>query len=258
MKKMLLVICAVALFSIVSGVDSQPETDVLNIEVPLEGMKGRSGRIHVSIMDVNDGVVGGAQKYFRVTGDYHSVPLRVALQKRIADRDLLRVKVEFGKETRIYSLHQLEDRMVVQIMGQDDFISGTPVHYRIIARNQRNNAPLKGARVKITMVQGTAGKIVFEGSTDQHGSCATGFDLPADIDEVQLHFEVSSALGRDNHDVRIKIIPGDITYLVTDKPVYQPGQTIHIRSLSLRRPGLEAVHGVPLLLEVEDSRGNKV
>lgn len=258
MKKILLVICAAALSVVVSGADARPETDVLSIEVPLEGMKGRSGRIHVSIIDVNDVVVAGARKYVRVTGDYYSVPLQVALQKKIADRDLLRVKVEFGRETRIYSLHQLEDRMVVQILGQDEFIRGTPILHRIIARNQRNNAPLNGATIRITMVQGTTGRVVFEGRTNQHGSCDTGFELPADSGEVQLQFEINSALGRENHDVRIKIIPGEVTYLVTDKPVYQPGQTIHIRSLSLRRPGLEAVHGASVMFEVEDSRGNKV
>jgi hypothetical protein len=65
-------------------------------------------------------------------------------------------------------------------------------------------------------------------------------------------------LGKDHYDTRIKISSGHLTYVVTDKPVYQPGQTIHIRSLSLRRPDLSAVQGHTMIYEVEDSKGNKV
>lgn len=258
MKKIMLVVLAVALFSGVMGVGPRSEPGALSLEVPLEGMDGRSGRLRVSVLDVNDDVVGHVQKYIKVTQDYCSIPLRLQLNKEVADRDLLRVKVEFARVTSIYSLHQLEDRMVVQILGQDEFIRSTPVNYRIIAHNQRNNAPLKDAQVRITMKQGTADRVIFEGRTDQHGSCEAGFDLPPEVETADLHFEVSSNLGTDRHDARIKVVPGDITYLVTDKPVYQPGQTIHIRSLSLRRPELEAVAGAPVLFEVEDSRGNKV
>src|SRR5207249_8485169 len=46
--------------------------------------------------------------------------------------------------------------------------------------------------------------------------------------------------------------------LTTEKPIYQPGQTIHVRALALDRARHEATAGRPLTFEVEDSRGNKV
>jgi uncharacterized protein YfaS (alpha-2-macroglobulin family) len=46
--------------------------------------------------------------------------------------------------------------------------------------------------------------------------------------------------------------------LTTEKPIYQPGQTIHVRALALDRSNHEAVGNRDLLFEVEDSRGNKV
>jgi len=258
MKRIMLIILTVTSLSVVSGINLSGSPDVLRIEVPVEDMKGRLGRIDVSILDVNDDVIGQTYKYIYVTGAYYTVPFEVELNKKSRDRDLLRVKVEFKAEENIYSLYQLEDRMVVQILGQDEFIRGTPVSYRIIVRNQRNNAPVDDARVKITMKTKEIEKVVFEGRTDRDGSCETDFNVGEGMDEADFHFEITSALGRDSYDTRITILSGNMTYLVTDKPVYQPGQTIHIRSLSLRRPGLKAVVDVPILYEVEDSKGNKV
>jgi len=46
--------------------------------------------------------------------------------------------------------------------------------------------------------------------------------------------------------------------LTTEKPIYQPGQTIHARALALDRSTHEATANRKLTFEVEDSRGNKV
>ncbi|HET8826724.1 MAG TPA: MG2 domain-containing protein, partial [Terriglobales bacterium] len=46
--------------------------------------------------------------------------------------------------------------------------------------------------------------------------------------------------------------------LTTEKPIYQPGQTIHVRALALDRANHQAVADKRLVFEVEDSRGNKV
>ena len=46
--------------------------------------------------------------------------------------------------------------------------------------------------------------------------------------------------------------------LTTEKPIYQPGQTIHVRALALDRADHKAEADRKLTFEVEDSRGNKV
>ena len=46
--------------------------------------------------------------------------------------------------------------------------------------------------------------------------------------------------------------------LTTEKPIYQPGQTIHVRALALDRASHRADGDRKLTFEVEDSRGNKV
>ena len=46
--------------------------------------------------------------------------------------------------------------------------------------------------------------------------------------------------------------------LSSDKPVYQPGQTIQLRSLALRRPDLLPVAGREAVFTVSDPKGNKI
>ncbi|TVS14396.1 MAG: hypothetical protein EA424_19565, partial [Planctomycetaceae bacterium] len=44
----------------------------------------------------------------------------------------------------------------------------------------------------------------------------------------------------------------------TDKPVYQPGQTIHIRALALQRPDLKPLAGNAVVFTVTDPKGNVI
>jgi uncharacterized protein YfaS (alpha-2-macroglobulin family) len=44
--------------------------------------------------------------------------------------------------------------------------------------------------------------------------------------------------------------------LSTDKPVYQPGQTVHLRGLALRKPDLVPVAGREAVFTVADPKGN--
>ena len=46
--------------------------------------------------------------------------------------------------------------------------------------------------------------------------------------------------------------------LASEKPIYQPGQVIHVRALALGRAAHTASSNQPLTFELEDSRGNKV
>ncbi len=233
-------------------------SDELKLTIPIKDMKSKAGVCQVEILGPDDNIIGNAYRFAYINKDHYSVPIKVKLKKKVDDYDLLRVKVTFKNQERIYSIYQLQDRMIVKILGQNEFIKGTSVKYRAIIRNQRTNEPIKGARLKITLKTDEQEKKIFEGSTDRSGTCNIEFTAPDDIDNADLHFEIVSDIGKDTYDTNIKFVSGNITYLVTDKPIYQPGQTIHIRTLSLRKPDLSAVKEKDVTVEVEDSKGNKV
>jgi len=253
--------CIVIIMSLgfLFGVNLSEKTgDELHLNIPIIGMKGRIGKCEVEILDLEDNVLGTGYRYAYISKEHYKLPVRITLKEEVEDYDLLRVKVTFKEQKRIYSFYQLKDRMTVKIVGQNEFIKGTDVTYRIIVRNQSTGEAIPGAEVKITLSDAENGDYLFKGTTDRNGVCTTDFTLPDSLDKVDLHFEITSKLGKDQYDTSIKLLNGDLTYLVTDKPIYQPGQTIHIRTLSLQKPDLKAVEGGDLTFEVEDSKGNKV
>ena len=46
--------------------------------------------------------------------------------------------------------------------------------------------------------------------------------------------------------------------LTTDKPIYQPGQVIHLRALALSAFDLTPAAGQPFEVTIADGKGNKV
>lgn len=258
MNKLYLTIIILVSLGFMFGITLFGSNGTLEIKIPIVDMKGRLGKCQVEILDPDDNIIGTTYRYAYISKDHYSLPIKVTLKKEVDDYDLLRVKVTFKKEIHIYSLYQLQDRMVVKILGQNEFIKGTPINYRIIVCDQRTNEPLKGAHVRIVFETDGKNKEVFKGVTDRSGTCKTDFEIPADIDNATLQFEITSDIGKDTYETSIKMLSGNLTYLVTDKPMYQPGQTIHIRTLSLAKPALSAVPRKDVVFEIEDSKGNKV
>ncbi|MEO0137069.1 MAG: MG2 domain-containing protein [candidate division WOR-3 bacterium] len=230
----------------------------LQLNIPIEGLKGEHGDCRIEILDPADEILGASNHLLSIDKDYYSFPVKIKLKKKVDDFDLLRVKVIFKKQTKVYSLFQLQDKMVVKILGQDRFIYGTPIKYRIIVKNQRNDQPIPEAQVKVFLETKDKQKVVYEGKTDNSGSCETNFTIAEGLKSARLKFLVSSELGKDEYETVINLTSGYLTYLVTDKPIYQPGQTIHIRTLTLQKPKLHAVKNKEVILEIEDAKGNKV
>lgn len=258
MKSFLSISIGLLALGFITKIGSIEPRSELNLNIPIEGLKGELGRCEVRVLDPEDNVIGEFMRWVYINKDCYSIPAKIKLKKEIEDNDLLRIKVKFKKSEKIYSLFQLQDKMIVKILGQDKFIIGTPINYRVIAKNQRTDEPIAGAKLKVILTAEKTEKTVFEGVTDNAGTCQTNFTLPENIVGAELKFIVNSELGKDEYTTNIKITSGNLTYLVTDKPIYQPDQTIHIRTLSLQKPKLNAVKNKEVTFEIEDAKGNKV
>ena len=97
--------------------------------------------------------------------------------------------------------------------------------------------------------------------TGGHGEAAPRFRLP-DWPDGNYRLEVTArprGAGRPESVVRPVALKHSWRVMAsTDKPVYQPGQVIHIRGLALRRPDLRPVAGQPMAFSLTDPRGNVV
>lgn len=145
------------------------------------------------------------------------------------------------------------------LVAQASLFSNSTTALRILVRDHAQQAPIANAKVRIRLRGQQLRQELGEFLTDASG-CITD---PVYIPDVtsgpyELVIESRSKVGKDRivHPVEIKR-PYRI-YLTTDKPIYQPGQTIHMRSLALNSLTLKPFAGQPVLFEVEDPKGNKV
>ena len=85
------------------------------------------------------------------------------------------------------------------------------------------------------------------------------FTVPDDaIADQTSVVETRSSLGTDRIERDVSIQRDYRVLLTTDKPLYQPGQVIHMRVLALSSFDLQAAAAQNVTLEVADGKGNKV
>lgn len=144
------------------------------------------------------------------------------------------------------------------LLGSDQLLAGGKTGFRIIAREHYRAAPVADAIVTAKLKLKES-EIVLQEKVDSHGTVDIDFEIPADWKgAAQLDIEVNSPVGTQKISRGVNVVHKVRTMLVTDKPLYQPGQTIHIRSLTLAAPDRQALGDSEIILEVLDAKGNKV
>ncbi len=151
-----------------------------------------------------------------------------------------------------------------RLFGQNRWLRGGPAAVRLIASDHRDGTPVH-AHVTLSLVRLNKSKpegtpaVLYDGVTNNAGTLDAHFTAPrGKPGPYQLTAAVISPLGRDEITQPIQLEESVQVMLTADKPLYQPGQTIHLRALALDLATRVAVSGEPLTFEVEDARANKV
>jgi uncharacterized protein YfaS (alpha-2-macroglobulin family) len=146
------------------------------------------------------------------------------------------------------------------VIGQSRLVPDSDASLRVIVQRLSDGEPITDARVEVGLAQPN-GEVrpLYAGHTDETGSLPVRFHVPADAPpSAQLVVETESAAGVDRLG-RLVTIQRDYRLLLsTDKPLYQPGQTIHMRVLALSDFDLTPARDQPIDFTVQDPKGNKV
>jgi hypothetical protein len=136
-----------------------------------------------------------------------------------------------------------------------------PASFRIVVQTLRGEHPVKGARVEVEMKNSDTGKTVrlFSGITDRQGTVEPRLTVPS-LPEGSYTLTVTSRSLRGRNIIHSKVSMEQYCRILlsTDRPVYQPDQTIHIRSLAVLEGNRKCPEGGTAVFEVEDPKGNKV
>jgi len=149
----------------------------------------------------------------------------------------------------------------LRLLGQESLLSGSNASLRVTVLDQRTGKPVDGVPVEIALYNPNNKTEVqlVSFTTDQRGAASPRFDLPDwENGEYQLRVTARPGGAPEVLTEPIQLKRSWKLMLSTDKPVYQPGQTIHVRSLALRRPDLKPVTGQGVIFTITDPKGNVI
>ncbi|MBN1817594.1 MAG: hypothetical protein JW828_09540 [Sedimentisphaerales bacterium] len=171
------------------------------------------------------------------------------------------VRFRFGSNEAFQqrSLYYASPVLETIVLGQREFLAGTRPVIRILVKDRAAAAPIQGAQVSVELTDQDQIISKFTARTDQNGEVSAPLDTPeAPVKDAKLRIHVVSETAEDNIEETIQVRSAVRTLLTTDKPLYQPGQTIHIRALTLSQPTMKSLADADVTFEVEDAKGNKV
>jgi predicted transcriptional regulator len=223
------------------------------------------GQLTLQVIDFDDNPIAEATTTAVLRSHTRRFRLVLPIDEASGDPYWYRLRYEFRSAssviTKTVSLSQFLPQLETHVLGQTDFVAGSPASIRIVTLDHGTQQALSDAAVTIDLViSGDEDpRRLFSGRTNSGGTVDASFFIP-DVasDEAKLVIIAESEIGRDVVERHVTIGRSNQILLVTDKPLYQPGQLIHLRALVLRRPDRAAAAGLPLTLEIEDPRGNKV
>ena len=140
-------------------------------------------------------------------------------------------------------------------------VPGSDGTLQLQVRNLQLQQGLLNARVRVLLTTpDRGGQEVFAGTTDANGMVTVRFPVPETVDHPEQKLTILADTDVGSVEYTEEVYVGRIynVLLSTDKPVYQPGQVIHMRALALDTVALKAAQAEQLVLTVQDPQGNRI
>ena len=241
----------------------------LHVTIPYRAPRSGDGKLSVEVLDPEDKVLGRSETQVAIGKGHGRWQQEIKLDKTLSMDDLVWHRVRYryeyddGKASALEgteSISQILRTPVVHILGQQSYLAGGVAAVRVIVTDSKNELIAGAGSVRIELGVGDEKpRILFSGHLNNRGTTEAQFRFPAGLTgSHQLRYLVDTLIGSTEFTQAVRIEDKVSILLTTEKPIYQPGQTIHVRALALDRSAHEAAANRKLTFEVEDSRGNKV
>src|SRR5215469_8542083 len=240
----------------------------LHLTIPFRDALPGPGNLTIEVLDPDDRILGQTEKHMELaagsgqwTGQVKLKP--IALEDLVWDRVHYRLDYDPGKNSAFEGTESISTILrtpVVHILGQQSYLSGGDAAVRVIVTDSRNEIIHGPGSVRIELLgPSDTRRLLFTGQLNHRGTTEAQFRFPSGVTgSYQLRYAVDTLIGSSEFTQPVRLEDKAAILVTTEKPIYQPGQTIHTRALALDRADHEAVRGRRLVFEMEDSRGNKV
>jgi uncharacterized protein YfaS (alpha-2-macroglobulin family) len=242
---------------------------ILHISIPYDAAHSGAGQLTLEVLNPENEVLGRTERQLEISSGKGRWQDEVKLDKLLPLEDLVwhRVRYRFeysdGHSSALEgmeSISQIIRTPVVHILGQQAYLAGGEAAIRVIVSDSKNEIIAGPGTVRIELlVPDQKPRLLFTGKLNRRGTTEAGFEFPAGlVGNYQLRYVADTSIGSTEFTQSVRLEDKVSILLTTEKPIYQPGQTIHVRALALDRSDHEAATDRKLTFEVEDSRGNKV
>jgi hypothetical protein len=235
--------------------------DTLHVAIPYAAPQAGAGLLTLEVLNPEDEVLARAERRLDVTAGKGQWDEDLKLTKALPVEDLawhrLRYRFRYqGQQDAAISgtesISQILRMPVIRILGQQSYIAGGLAAVRVIVTDSKDAVIAGAGTLRIEL----NGQTLFSGRLNRRGTAEPQFRVPAGAQA--LRYVVETPIGSAEFTQQIHVQDSVSVLLTTEKPIYQPGQKIHVRALALDRGSHEAAAGRKLTFEVEDPRGNKV
>jgi hypothetical protein len=241
----------------------------LHVTIPYHVPHAGAGQLTVEVLNPEDEVLVRSEHRV-VAGDRNGLWQEdLTLAKDLGVEDLVwhRLRYRFAysdaKDAAVQgteSISQILRTPVIHVLGQQSYLAGAQAAVRVIATDSNNEVIAGSSAVRIDLsAAGRKPWALFTGALNRRGTTEAQFRFPGGlVGSYQLRYVVDTPIGSTEFTQTVRLEDKASILLTTEKPIYQPGQTIHVRALALDRSNHEATAGRMLTFELTDPRGNKV
>ena len=255
----------------------------LSVSIPYHSTRKGPGKLVAEILDPEDHVLGRSERNLDVGNGDGFWQQSITPDQPIAFEDMVWQRIRYRFEYAdgalpaiegIESISEILRRPVVRILGQSEYLAGSQAAIRILVSDASQSddaaAAIRSGTVRVELIvpnqqpaqqpvePGQQPRPLFSGRLNRGGTLEAQFRFPAGLTgAAELHFIADTPIGSTEYTQPIRLDDKASILLTTEKPIYQPGQTIHVRALALDRDGHQADAARKLTFELEDSRGNR-
>ncbi len=173
-----------------------------------------------------------------------------------------KLKSDINNYNALKSLYMAMIKYNLQIIGSDKWEAGAkaPIRARLTKALSDNGIPKKQIMVKLIDPSNNNNTIFMKSyETNNDGEILAEIISPDEVGTYNLLVEMSGSDTeiKEEASFQIEVNKSKKIYITTDKPLYQPGQKIHIRTMSLG-VGKKPIDNESITIIVLDGKGNKV
>lgn len=169
---------------------------------------------------------------------------------------VLLTTVYAGLGTAYYATQKV--RVNTRLSAEARWLAGGDAAATVHVQNVENGAPVEGADVELALQCGDLRLPLGKVKTGPSGVAAPTFQVPDTTARCLLEAQARALGERDTAKLEVAVERQFRIHLGTDKPLYQPGQTIHIRALALQHPSQAPAANQTLDFTVRDPKGNRL